>query len=441
MPPTIFPPTQSSHLCLASSPKTFSILSYNILLPNSQDGWWIRKNYPPSTPSASREWPHRSALLQAKVRTENPDIVCFQEASEVSHETDHAWLSAAGYDYAVHKKGRMRNMTWWRRSELELDTTEAFCKDRTLITPLKIKGEGGGVVWIVNCHLTAGTRAADRRLRQLHDALETVRKKGRGAGGGDHIVVCGDFNAEADVESAAGKFLLEGEVDAGFMDGGAMVTSKTKRCFCGPMRNAYADAYSPAPPPPTLVGPRLVSRLIREGGGKGATPPSAITPTQGLIEASRAIFFSYADSEDNSRMSRRAVETFLRDINGVATRGSESRKANEILHGKEAEGGGAEGDVMFSQADMLAVWIGELEQGKYWGVAHDIHALSAGFGFPERLKEWDVVPAWYADGEERGSEDELFLGLYDHVFHTGGLRCVGMSDHRALKAVFRMGDD
>jgi hypothetical protein len=101
------------------------------------------------------------------------------------------------------------------------------------------------------------------------------------------------------------------------------------------------------------VGPRLVSRLIREGGGKGATPPSAITPTQGLIEASRAIFFSYADSEDNSRMSRRAVETFLRDINGVATRGSESRKANEILHGKEAKGGGAEGDVMYGRCFLL----------------------------------------------------------------------------------------
>ena len=38
-----------------------SVISYNILLPNSIGGWWIYKNYRPSVPESAREWAHRGS--------------------------------------------------------------------------------------------------------------------------------------------------------------------------------------------------------------------------------------------------------------------------------------------------------------------------------------------------------------------------------------------
>jgi H+/gluconate symporter-like permease len=53
----------------AQLPRTaFSILSYNILLPNSVDGWWTYKNYCPVTPMAARSWEARKRLLEQKIR-------------------------------------------------------------------------------------------------------------------------------------------------------------------------------------------------------------------------------------------------------------------------------------------------------------------------------------------------------------------------------------
>ncbi|CAN0135129.1 unnamed protein product, partial [Heterosigma akashiwo] len=34
-------------------------MSYNVLLPNSHDGWWIYKNYQKHVPRQHRAWGHR----------------------------------------------------------------------------------------------------------------------------------------------------------------------------------------------------------------------------------------------------------------------------------------------------------------------------------------------------------------------------------------------
>ena len=50
------------------------------------------------------KWEYRSALLEQQITAVKPDILCLQEASEKSYETDFEWLQKAGYQYAVHPK-------------------------------------------------------------------------------------------------------------------------------------------------------------------------------------------------------------------------------------------------------------------------------------------------------------------------------------------------
>ena len=48
--------------------------------------------------------------------------------------------------------------------------------DHTLITPLSII-ETAETIWVVNAHLSAGNHAPKRRFQQVHEAMETIRKK------------------------------------------------------------------------------------------------------------------------------------------------------------------------------------------------------------------------------------------------------------------------
>ena len=143
------------------------------------------------------------------------DIVCLQECSPQSFESDWAWLADEGYDCALLAKGRMRPATFWKRERWELcqadgsdlpiaEEAEAEAADaadrgggspradkgahgvlhgdRTLTTILRPLGPTGTAVagqpaplWVINAHLSAGPEAR-RRLRQVHEALEAARK-------------------------------------------------------------------------------------------------------------------------------------------------------------------------------------------------------------------------------------------------------------------------
>ena len=55
-----------------SVPETLSVLSYNVLLPNSVDGWWNYKMYlPPLGPDRQymAEWEYRKELLRERIAT------------------------------------------------------------------------------------------------------------------------------------------------------------------------------------------------------------------------------------------------------------------------------------------------------------------------------------------------------------------------------------
>ena len=57
----------------------FSLSTYNVLLPNSVDGWWIYKYYQKHVPMEQRMWPCRSELLKTNILSGGgADIVCVQ---------------------------------------------------------------------------------------------------------------------------------------------------------------------------------------------------------------------------------------------------------------------------------------------------------------------------------------------------------------------------
>ena len=310
--------------CLGAS--GLSVLSWNVLIPNSDDGWWIYKMYrdAPTDPTAG-SWESRSKLLRERLRAADADIVCLQETSDRSFEADWAFMADAGYECALLNKGRMRPATFWKSSRLSLCSADgAICSvaadagaeaeategepapapappavvlhgDRTLTTMLRLLDADGRAadpsappLLVVNCHLSAGNEAR-RRLRQVHETLEQVRKMrakaaaaaaaagggkkaaggggskgGGGKGGGGKggaaaaaapervpLIVCGDFNSQG--SSGVRQLLVHEEVGSEFRESGdpteplawqTEVTSKLKKQPFGPFIDAAAHAYA-----------------------------------------------------------------------------------------------------------------------------------------------------------------------------------------------------
>ena len=100
--------------------KGLTILTWNVLLPNSVDGWWLYKYYGANTPQSATTWDVRRELMKERLLSANPDVICLQETSEKSFASDFSFLHKAGYDCAILSKGRMRPATFWRRGLLEL---------------------------------------------------------------------------------------------------------------------------------------------------------------------------------------------------------------------------------------------------------------------------------------------------------------------------------
>ena len=113
-------------------------------------------------------------------------MVCLQEVSPLSFETDFAFMKDdLGYDgYEMFRKGRFRPATFWRTSRCDLVSPPVH-RDRTLLTTFRIAdadgagGGGGGEAsrnWhVLNCHLQAG-KEGGRRVRQIHDGVDAAFK-------------------------------------------------------------------------------------------------------------------------------------------------------------------------------------------------------------------------------------------------------------------------
>ena len=121
-----------------SAADTFSVLSWNCLLPNSEDNWWCEKMYQSHVPADARQWPHRQQLIKDRMMLADADIVCIQEAAGDTFESDFAFMRAQGYKAVLHQKFRFRCATFYRPTVFALQS-EAH-EDRALVTSFRWLG-------------------------------------------------------------------------------------------------------------------------------------------------------------------------------------------------------------------------------------------------------------------------------------------------------------
>ena len=402
------------------SSASLRVATWNVLLPNSVDGWWTFKNYCPATPSSAWTWESRQNLMSEKIREANPDVLALQEAGEKSYETDFSFLDDK-YAYVVGDKGRMRCMTFYAKDRFSI--TSNTCKDRCLVTSL-LDSSTDKTLWVVNVHLLTGQTNNGRRLRQVHECLRAVAKSKEPK---DAVLVLGDFNTELSRESSLVKLLSDGAVAKGYVENGDAVTNKGKAQSLGRFGMVYDGSGKGEE---TLVAPQLVPRFWSAEGG--------LTP--GLEAACGAVFNCY---EEGGKWKEENLVEFLHDINLRDDRGSEMR----FLRARMADNG------ELVEADVRDMYTEEVRGGKFWGVAHDLHVIGKKFDlqFPHA-----VLPDWYA-GESRapdGDDAEVFKAKFDHIFYLeAGLRVkekkdmagddaqpmpneAEPSDHKLLEVVF-----
>lgn len=345
----------------------FSVLSYNILLPNHEDGWWIFKSYDNNVPMAQRQWSHRKALLHEQLLSAQADIICLQEASEPTFEEDFAALREAGYDCVLHKKYRFRNATFWHRERFTL--TSEHHKDRTLVTTLR-HNTSGRHVHIVNAHLSGGP-APERRFRQAFDALDQCRKDANKLGLATEdaaTILCGDLNSYPG--DTALEHLLQGQTltpeyrEPYYPD--TPITSKHRAQPFGPFTDVYLSAYGDeSQRPSTFVNTFLVDRYFPP-----SSTPGTLTPE--FSAALTAMFDRFAQGKPH--MTRADIDDWVTTINLAPERGSEHRMAIERLNNSPTH--------TLTLPDFTALYLDLLNERKFRPVYHDLqvcgHELPAG---------------------------------------------------------------
>jgi len=376
----VSPPVKvaAGHPLPPSDDNIFTCLSYNVLLPNSQDGWWIYKYY--RNTGAHCDWSMRQELLKVQLREASVDIICLQEVSDLSFKDDFSFLTAdLGYDAVMHeKKGRMRPATFWKKEAWQL--VSALHKDRTLVVALRRKHPTEGaaadaqVLFIVNAHLSAGP-SADRRLRQVQEALDAMVKERKrtgldASGKPAAVMFCGDFNSQG--SSAVREFLVRGSVGPDFREfgdptekgqEGRQVTSKVRSQTVGTFADTAEEAFN-GNPPATILAANIDSKMVQPDGSLSTA----------MISALEAAFCRY--SSDGKIMTKAEVEQWLVVINGELGRGSEYRFAMAAL---ERNGG-----EHLLKTDFLELYREELSEGKFWGVEHDLRVMgNLGLAVPE----------------------------------------------------------
>lgn len=336
----------------ATRHRGISVVSYNVLLPNSQDGWWVFKYYDASTPDRAREWPHRQDLLRTTLLGAMADVVCVQEASGATFSADFGFMLEAGYGAALHRKYRLRPATFWRADAWRC--IHERHRDKVLICVLQSVAEPAVTISVLNCHLVAAP-LPERRFRQVFDALEQLRKdltRLHISPAQAAVVVAGDFNA-APEGTATHHLLCGGVVDADFREPRwpeRSLSSKPRRHGFAPFTEAYLHTLGRAPV--TLLGSRVAGLLDADG-----------QPTATLMGAISALFDRFAAGE---RMDWAAVEAWLMRINRAVDRGSESHKARAVV--------AAKGERWLSRAELVGLYADELAEGKFWSVLHDLQA-------------------------------------------------------------------
>mmetsp|Transcript_31894 Transcript_31894/g.48523 ORF Transcript_31894/g.48523 Transcript_31894/m.48523 type:complete len:737 (-) Transcript_31894:28-2238(-) len=327
-PVQILPAREPLSSFLVDDENQFSLLSWNILLPSSQDNWWCHKQYAGNVDMDKRQWTFRQQLIQERVLHSAADIVCIQEAHGDTFEDDFGFMKDAGYDHVLHKKFRFRCATFFLREKFTLE--QVGHKDRALVTTVRCKQQQTQkkVAHIVNCHLSGGA-APERRLRQVHDALDQIRKwtnaleqnyvkqKNGNRPSPKNIakaeqalldyqnagfIVCGDFNSDGN--TAVRKLLVEGSVDPDWHEPqypDLRLSSKQRKQPFGSFIDAFemafggnvcdgdygdVDSLTNDARPATYVVPNLASLLLLPISEANGPPRTEFGPqvAQGIAE-------------------------------------------------------------------------------------------------------------------------------------------------------------
>lgn len=292
-------------------------------------------------------------------------------------------------------------------------------------------------VAVVNCHLTAAP-VPKERLATVEDGLKAAgklcseaaqpaggnapkSKKGKGTGPAlvaappVSVIVCGDFNGCGGVVDT---FLRTGEVGP---DDTIGLTKKKAHAF-----PHFADCGSDRGP--TLVVPNIDTKMLRSAEDREPFPDDLVAKIQQLesslksatgrciendefkprqfsldVEVLRAVnervltpamlqqtklcFDRIRETPSGLQESRsdeisgRQVNWWLQQINKEVGRGTEFRHARELQFAKlaagEAKSIGDDGDLLpgLTFQEFATVWRLELEEGKFWGVEHDLGKL------------------------------------------------------------------
>ena len=351
-------------------------------------------------------WNYRKSLLKERIGLVDADVVCIQEVSPLSFEEDFAFMSEElGYDgVELFRKGRFRPATFWKTDRVEL-ANPAQHKDRTLLTTFRLLDEDttddtNNDYWhVLNCHLQAGKQGG-RRVRQINEgvsaAYKTAKNKLKEVDPDNiKLIACGDFNGGK--ECGAVQFLEQGSIDPEFREDGEQVSSKAKKLPIAPMTDAIASVID-REAPATLVVPELISIMIEKTDDVTAYENPQFT--KGVLERLRRIYDGLATVSDVSNessggklqklMGKADVERWLTIINLRVGRGSEFRTAAKFMgwiepviesdEEKKVDKGKRPPIVIPEDSTLtfdnfVGVYLDELRQGKFWGIAWDLAAL------------------------------------------------------------------
>lgn len=405
---------------------SLSVLSYNVLLPNSVDGWWNFKMYNPPLVEEKdwhiSSWDYRRGLLKERIQKVDADVVCFQEIAPESFQDDFSFMFDLGYDgVELYKKGRFRPATFWKTSHCTL-ASPAVHKDRSLLTAFDLNdfATDSQPWYVANVHLQAG-KNGPRRVRQINDAIKGVLTLARKLKDPEpekniRLIVCGDMNGGQ--ECGAVHYLEKGFVDEHFLEDNEQVSSGRKDLpLAQPMIDAadFAERSDGSGCPPTMVVAELMSSLMQDATYD--TP----TMSQDMLDRLERIYNRLATGDDGV-MTRQDVEQWLIKINHELGRGDEYRNAALEMGWVDPNPDDDETwDVKKRRIELPAegiltlegfqnVYRKELEGGKFWGIAHDMAVLA------------DPLP-----------DEGLFTARYDRMYCSCALQPTAVLDTTATK--------
>ena len=352
----------ANHEPLHSTEDQISFLSYNILLPNNTEGWWIPKCYPPHTPPEHTTWAYRKNLLLQQLLHSSADIIFLQEVAQSSWKEDFHDLLETGYEGTIHAKNNLfRCATFVQPQKIQIvHTKHCF---RTLVQLATWKH---GYIGLINVHLSGGPHPKIR-IAQIHEALDALRKlcvQEKISPESMPVVMGGDFNCNP-LQEPLQKFLHSGQLsfedrDPTYPD--TALTQKGKKHVFPSFFHAYATYDST--PPPTLYGRPLINDFCGEHNIRDimrarqeGTLSSLIKPEVHL--AIRKLFEQYATHD---LMDTKACEQWIMNING-ALHGGEWLALQKLT-------------MPITAKDFASIYIQNLTDGLWWSLDWDLHAHS-----------------------------------------------------------------